>query len=202
METKTTKTNQQLKELYKNFSPILKQEKTQKFSTLILTLVALSLFGVFAINPTITTIIHLQKQLSDNHFIDQKLQEKIINLNSLQTQFSSIKEDLPIILNAIPQKPTVPLLAAQLQGVAQKNQVTVERLQVFQVELSKQQNIKGHGSFGFTMDIEGSHANITKFLSSLIGFERIVSIENIALGNSKTKDILTLSLRGKAYFKP
>lgn len=200
METKTTKTNQQLKQLYKNFSPIFKQEKTQEFSTIALTLVALSFFGIFAINPTITTIIHLQKQLSDSSFVDEKLQEKITNLNLLQKQFATIKEDLPIIFRAMPQKPTVPLFAAQLQGIAQKNQVIVERLQVFQVELTKQ-NVKDYGSFGFALDVEGTNVNLKRFLSSLVGFERVVSVENISLSNSKTKDTLTLSLRGKAYFK-
>lgn len=197
-----SKTNKQLKELYKNFAPLLKQEKTQNFSTLALTLVTLSIFSIFAINPTITTIVHLQKQLSDSRFVEEKLQEKITNLNTLQMQYASIKEDIPLVFKALPQKPVVPLFVAQLQGIAQNSNITFGRLQILQVELSKNQKGEDYNSFGFTIDIEGPGKNITTFLSSLIGFERIVSIESISLGKSKIKDTLQVSLRGKAYFKP
>ncbi len=197
------KTNKQLKDLYKNFAPIFKEEKTQKFSTLALTLLTLSFFGIFAINPTVSTIVNLQKQLSDSQFVDKKLQEKINSLAALQVQFESIKGSIPDILKAVPEKPHVPLFAAQLQGVAQKNNVAIGRLQIFQVELSKTPTAsKDYSSFGFTLDVEGQQDSLTKFLSSLIGFDRVVSIESISLTKDKTKNTLQLSLRGKTYFKP
>ncbi|MBI2431038.1 MAG: type 4a pilus biogenesis protein PilO [Candidatus Levybacteria bacterium] len=200
METKIEEKNT-YRRLYKNLSPFFKEEKTQNFTTLALTLVALSLFGLFAINPTITTIVHLRKQLTDSRYVEQKLQEKIANLNSLQQAYTSLKNDIPIIIAAMPQKPQVPLFTAQIQRVAIENQITIIRLQVFQVELSKNQKQEKYGSFGFALDVEGAQNNLTKFLSSLVGFERIISIENIALGKIKTVDTSTLSLRGKAYFK-
>lgn len=196
-------TNKELKDIYKTFAPFLKEEKTQKYSTLFLTLTALSLFGIFAINPTISTIVHLQKQLSDSKFVEKSLQEKIETLSKLQTEFVSLKEVIPVILKAIPEKPTVPLFAAQLQGVAQANNIEVTRLQIFQVELSKNTtNQKNYGSFGFTLDIRGAQENLTSFLSSLIDFERIISIDSISFGSIKEKDSLQISLQGKAYFKP
>lgn len=56
---------------YLQLLPNLKGEKTQKFTTLILTFFALSFFGLLAINPTISTISELNKELEDNKFVDQ-----------------------------------------------------------------------------------------------------------------------------------
>lgn len=194
--------NQKSSYLHKNIFPILKKEKTQNVTTIILTFVSLSLFGLFAINPTITTIARLQKQLSDSKFVDQKLQEKISSLNTLQNQYALLKEDLPTILNAIPTRPETILFIALVQGVARENNTTVTRLQIFQVELSKKQNEKDkYSSFHFVIEGEGTQSNLTTFLSSLVNFQRIISIENISYGKTKTNDIFHLSLRGTTYYK-
>ncbi|QQG40867.1 MAG: type 4a pilus biogenesis protein PilO [Candidatus Levyibacteriota bacterium] len=199
-------TNRELKDIYKTFAPFIKEKKAQKYSTIFFTLTALSLFGVFAINPTISTIAHLQKQLSDNKFIEEKLQEKIESLNTLQNRYALLEDVRPTILNAIPKKPTVPLFAAQLQSVAQANNINIARLQIFQVEISNNTNNtnsqKNYGSFGFTLDLKGTQNNLNSFLSSLVDFERIISIDTISFGSVKEKDNLQISLQGKAYFKP
>lgn len=188
--------------LYKNIYPILKKEKTQNFTAIVLTFITLSFFGLFAINPTITTIARLQKQLSDSKFVDQKLQEKIGALNTLQNQFVLLKEDIPFILSAIPNRPETILFTALLQGVANQNSITITSLQLFQVELTKKQKEENtHSTFPFTIETEGTQDNLTTFLASLINFQRIVSIENISYGKTKASDIFHLSIRGEAYFK-
>lgn len=194
--------NQKNSYIYKNLFPIFKKEKTQNFTTIILTFITLSFFGLFAINPTITTIARLQKQLSDSKFVDQKLQEKISALNSLQNEYMSVKENMPIILDAIPTKPETILFTALLQGVARQNGISITRLQLFQVELSKKQQEKDiYSSFPFVIEAEGTQDNLITFISELINFQRIISIENISYGKTKENDVFHLSLRGESYFK-
>lgn len=200
MESKNRNKNTNI---YKTLLPLFKKEKTQNFTTLMLTIVTLSFFAIFAINPTITTIVHLQKQLTDSKFVEQKLQEKITNLTKLQAQYEVLKNDIPIVLDAIPQTPTVPLFTAQIQGVAEKNGASITQLQIFQVELTKNQAIsKNNNAFAFSLSIEGTKNNLINFLSTLTNFQRIVTIQNITLGKTKTPTVLQLSIRGQAYFKP
>lgn len=188
--------------LYKNLYPVFKQEKTQNFTTIILTFLTLSFFGIFAINPTISTIARLEKQLSDSKFVDQKLEEKISALNTLQNQYELVKENIQTILNAIPIRPETILFTALIQGVAKENQITITQLQLFQVELSKKQNEKNpYSTFPFTIEFDGEHNNLSSFLSTLINFQRIVSINSIAYGKTKDNNIYHVSIRGEAYFK-
>src|SRR5258708_544713 len=99
--------------------PDMKNETTRSFVTLILTFAALSFFGIFAINPTITTITDLQKQLEDNTQVDQLLKTKIDNLSSLEQQYNQLGSNLTNILSAVPQNADSPLLSAQIAAVAQ-----------------------------------------------------------------------------------
>ncbi len=193
---------------YKALIPIFKEEKTRNFTSLVLTIIAFSIFGFFAINPTIATIAQLKKQLSDSHFVYDKLDEKIKNLKSLQEQYILLGKDLSVVTIAIPQIPTVPRLTAQLQAVALNNHMIIKRLQVFQVELANaslnktsQKNSDYIGSFAFALDIEGSSSDITNFLSSLTNFERIVTIDTFVITKNTGENNNKLSLRGKSYFK-
>ncbi len=193
---------------YKTLIPIFKEEKTQNFTSLVLTIIAFSIFGFFAINPTIATIAQLKKQLSDSHFVYDKLDEKIKNLQSLQQQYMLLGKDLSVVTKAIPRIPTVPLLTAQLQAVALNNHMTIKRLQVFQVELAhaspettSKKNSDYPGSFAFAVDTEGSFPDITRYLSSLTNFERIVTIDTFAITKGATENNNGISIRGKAYFK-
>ena len=72
---------------YFQMLPDFKEERTRKFTTLVFTLLALSFFGLFAISPTLSTIANLNKQLSDNEFVDSQLQNKINNLYTLQQDY-------------------------------------------------------------------------------------------------------------------
>lgn len=183
--------------------PNFREEKTQSFTTLALTFLALSFFGFFAINPTLSTITQLKRQLSDSLFVDKKLEEKITNLGILQQKYNLLKDTTSIALYALPQAPTVPLLIAQVQALALKSNVSIERLQVFQVELSKlKEGEDKDSSFAFSFEGQGSYADISNFLSSLVNFERLVTLDTISLTKASEKnEMLKLNLRGRAYFK-
>ncbi len=62
---------------YLELLPDFKSEKAQKYTTIILSLSASIILGIFAVSPTISTIANLQRQLEDDKFVEQKLQEKI-----------------------------------------------------------------------------------------------------------------------------
>src|ERR1035437_4968817 len=66
---------------YLELIPDLKREKAQKYITIVLTLATTIILGLFAINPTFSTIANLQKQIDDGNFVEQKLKLKINDLS-------------------------------------------------------------------------------------------------------------------------
>lgn len=189
---------------YLNAIPDLRKNKrTTEITYLILTLIALIFFGLAAINPTLSTIAKLRKELEDSKFVDSQLQTKISNLATLQEEYQAISSDLPLIDEAVPKMPLAPLLAAQIQSVAQSSSVTILTLQMLPVELTKKTTGKEkYGTSPFSILIEGQYSDLYNFLDSLSRMQRIVSIEQISmLKKSEDSTTLQLNIRGSGYFK-
>lgn len=199
--------NKNNKEIAKNkfleLLPNFREKTTQKFTTIILTLIAISFFGLFAINPTLSTIAKLQKELEDNQFIDTSLRQKISNLSLLQQKYSTLQNDIPVVLNAIPQDSQIPLLMAEIQSIVQESNIQLESLQNFQVELAKNKDVNNkYYSYGFSVSGFGSYDNISRFITSLTNMQRVVDIEAFAINRQTDKSTsLRFTLRGVAYYK-
>lgn len=180
--------------------PRLEEKRFRSFTTIIFSLFTLSFFGIFAIAPTLSTITDLKKQISDSEFVNQQLQQKITNLAQLQVQYKKIQPDLPVIYNAIPQDPEVTELVGELQSVTKNSNVSLTNLQTLPVDISNNSS-SSYNSFTFTLDIAGSYSQIQTFLKLLTNFNRIVTIDALALTKPLSQsDGYSLSVRGKAYF--
>jgi len=204
MQLKTNFLSSLQKSKYAEMVPHFKERKTRAFSTIILTLIALILFGLFAINPTLSTIAQLKKQIEDNTELLVKLDGKISNLGALTQKYNSLQNDLVYVNQAIPAKPTVPTLIGQLQAIGKNSGITINRLQALEVELANAKTnpkLDNYSFFAFSLDAKGSYNGIASFFNNLTNFDRIVTIDSISVSNeSFTEKTVTITIRGKAYF--
>lgn len=185
---------------YLSSLPILKEERSQKITTIIFTLIAISLFGFFAISPTLTTITTLKKQVDDASFVNEKLKEKIKNLSLLQRQYLDLQNDIPVVLAAVPENPEAPYFSAELQALALRNSIHVSSLQVFQVEVSAKEALRQR-SFTFSLQGSGSSQNIASFIKDISSMDRNISIDVLTITNDFVKSTTEVSIKGKAYFQ-
>jgi Tfp pilus assembly protein PilO len=191
----------------KNFSlpPYLESERSQKFFGVVLTLCALSFFGFFAINPTVSTILKLRKEVDDSQIVISKLETKIKNLTELRKQYFNLQKDLSTITNAITIYPDAPILFGQIQSIAQTSGITIKKLQNSEVEILKSNKgtNKRFYSYSFTVAGSGAYENISKFLDTITSMERIVNIDSFSMENvtSKEDNSLEFTIQGLAFFK-
>lgn len=183
--------------------PDLRQEKVRDYTTLALTFFAITFFGLFAINPTLTTITGLQKKLADSKFAELALQQKIANISALRVAHDAVEGDLPYVFAAIPDSPETAMLLAQLQTIARDANVQISDIESFQVDLTKQDTKQSkESSFNFTFIIKGDQNDMAAFLSRITTFERLITVEHIALKKELKEVTQELTIRAKAYFKP
>lgn len=166
----------------------------------ILTLGAIIFFALFAINPTISTIAKLRKEVQDSKFVDKALDEKINNLSSLITEYSVIQKDLPFVLDAIPKNPQAPTLVGQIQTIAQTSNVIIEDLDISEVGLTNK-DASTSANFSFSLTGTSTYENIKTFVDDLITMQRIVSLESITLTKNSDSESIQLDLKGSAYYK-
>jgi Tfp pilus assembly protein PilO len=189
---------------YLKMLPDMSKEDTQLITTLILTFVALTFFGIFAINPTLTTIVDLQKQLDDSQFTKEQLTTKIANLSALQQQYTNLSPDLPLIEDAVPSSANATKLAGQLHSMTQESDLKIRNMRISTVQIAggtNAANAKGM-SYIFTVEAEGTYENMMQFAENVTNFNRIVTVETISIGRDPKSDLLVLYLRGRQYFKP
>lgn len=192
-------------EIYKylKLMPSFKDKKTQAFTTIALTFLALSFFGFFAINPTLSTIAKLKKELADSQLVDEKLDKKIQALSILQNQYSLLQNDLPIIYQAVPQEPQVPLLMAQTQSLAKTSGMSLLRIEALQVELARKKiTDKKTKAYVFAIQGSGTFNQIMDFSSAFINFERVTTLDVISITQPEGGTTLNVNMRAKAYYKP
>lgn len=184
--------------------PYLSEERSQKFFAIVLTLLALSFFGFFAISPTVSTILKLKKEVSDSEFVYRELEKKIRNLSTLRGKYANLQSDLPIITDAISIRPDVALLFAQIQGAAQKSNIQIKKLQNFEVEILKNINTPGKKYYSYSFVIVGNapFEDIENFVSTITNMQRIINIEIFSITSQTEQDgSLGFNIQATAFFK-
>ncbi|CAN5165938.1 hypothetical protein BH11PAT1_BH11PAT1_6410 [soil metagenome] len=190
---------------YLKLLPSIREEKAKAYITLACTFAAITIFGFFAINPTLSTITQLHKKLEDQQRIKDALTQKSANLSRLEVQYEQIKTDLPLLTAVVPEIPNAPYLLGQMQALAQKNQIQITNMQSLQVDLEKQRKEGADSSFVFTVDAEGSYDKLLQFISDFSTFNRLVTFETLSLTNTVSQTggkLVKLTVRSRAFFKP
>ncbi|HEX8931685.1 MAG TPA: type 4a pilus biogenesis protein PilO [Patescibacteria group bacterium] len=187
---------------YLKLLPKIKKDSTKTVTMLIITFVALSFLGIFAINPTLSTIVELQKQLSDSQFVDQQLTTKIKNLSSLQQQYDSLSNDLPVIDNSIPNNADIANFIGQIRTLSKNPNLQLTFLKISPVMLTASDTKKvTDASFVFSIEVHGDYDNLINYVTSLTKFNRMVTLESLALIKNPQDNNLILSVSGRGYFK-
>lgn len=188
---------------YLKLIPSMEKENTRLFVTLALTFGALIFFGIFAINPTITTIFELQKELEENQMVDQQLTAKINNLSQLQQEYNELESELPIIYNAIPKSAEAPLLSAQVEALAAQYNITITTYRVAEVQLASNKKISAKTvSYTFNLQGQGKYQDMIAFSQALARINRIITVESMSIGRDGKANDLVLTVRGRQYYKP
>jgi Tfp pilus assembly protein PilO len=185
---------------YKELLPYIKKEKNQQYFAVILTLGASIFFALFAINPTLSTISKLKKEVEDRKFAESMLTAKINSLSSLSTEYEIIERDLELVYDAVPKEPEAPTLIAQIQSVAQETGVNITSVRVSPINLSQNQTAKS-SSFEFEITGTSELPSIQEFSTRLTTIGRIVDIQNVSITESNGEQNLQISIKGLAYYK-
>lgn len=187
---------------YLKLLPDFHHENTQLMTMLIFTFSALSFFAIFAINPTLSTIVELQKQVTDSEFTHAQLKTKINALSQLQSQYTLLETELPIVQDAIPTNADVPISTAQIRALAKKYKQTIKTMRVNEVVLASPRLANTRvSSFVFQLETTGQYENMIRFAKALGNLSRIMVVESLTIDKDSQTEELVMQIRGREYFK-
>lgn len=182
---------------YQSLEPLLNKKKSQNYTAVIFSFLVISLFGLYAIRPTIGTILTLKREIQDKIEINKKMEEKISALIEAQAVYSQIENNLPFIDQALPSDPEAIPLIVQLQNLATLHGVSIATVQLPPVPLLGKESttsakIQAIGakqeSFTFTISIVGPYSGILEFITGLLEMRRVVTLGTVSVVTDRSNE--------------
>lgn len=102
--------------------------QVKAYLEILLSLITVSVFGIFAIKPTAVTIAQLLKEIEAKKATIVIMEEKIANLQKAQSIFNENVEKISLLGTAIPKRPTPEGFARQVEGLSGKNNVEIMKV--------------------------------------------------------------------------
>lgn len=189
---------------YTYIRPVIRNKFVRTYSSVIFSLLTIGIFSYYAIRPTVTTILSLQKSIEEQNQVLNSLKEKVNNLTQGKQNYENISPSVKNKLGSlIPDNPALPRLINSLTFAANQAEASISGIQIQSIDLqpkslqvSKNAELK---EVAFTFNTSGEFPNLMKVLTNIKRLDRLITINsiNFALPNDNA---LVMSINAKAYF--
>lgn len=174
---------------YQSLTEFVKQPKTTIYTGAIFSFLAVSLFGWYAIRPTLQTILFLRREIADNKIVSIQMEEKISKLIEAHALYQTIKPRLALLAQALPEDPSAIAVVTQLKNLATVSGATISAITVSAVPLTNNVAKTGKKKMADTpiqMVVGGTYPTIKSILTGIINLRRALTIETFTITPEKT----------------
>lgn len=187
------------KELFLNVSAIYKKRADLRaFLEIVLSIIAVIIFLVFALKPTALTIISLVQQIKEEQKTLSALTQKITNLQKANTVLGQNQKYITSIDTAVASVPSPDVFAKQIQGLSAKHSVELISLTINEVVLvgtpkitqtsNELEPLPGNANeMGYSINVRGKFININSFLKDLENLRLISKIDSVTINATPTE---------------
>jgi len=213
MDQSILPTANKYRKYFKSLEPIFENPETKNYSTVIFFFLVLSVFGWYAIRPTLQTILYLNREIKDKKEVTKKMDEKINALIEANVALESIQKDTPLLDEAIPLSPNVFSLVKQIRTIADTTTASLSAIQITNVALATTtaqlaaKKTTTEQTFPISLTANGSFSQLSAFLDNLINMRRIVSIDGFTIspmtseeGTKSAQTPLEMTLKFTTYY--
>ena len=183
--------------------PVTKLPIIKNYGSTIFSLLTISILVLFAIKPTVETILVLQKKLADEDEVLQKITQKANNLSLGKTNYDNLDQNIKDKLSAaIPNTVSLKSVVQTLEQTAKIHEASVSALQIqpLVIDTKTDNRTKILSEIPFTFNTEGDYKNLVVLLHDLKTTNRLISIKSLSLSRVSEGKTLIMSLSGKAYY--
>lgn len=188
---------------YIYIKPVINNKYVRSFAPYIFSLLSLIIFIIFAIRPTVLTVIELQKNIQDNKSVLSTLEQKAKDLTDGKRNLENMDSALKNKINArLPKTPAITNLISNLQTSA-LNIASISALQVQPVTIYDnavdQKAETTLNEIAFSFNIQGSYAELVTVLENLTKSSRLINLTSVVF-NKTSEGGTSLSVSGKSYY--
>lgn len=201
------------KRYYQSIEQVAAKPQARAYTTAIFSFLAVSLFGWYAIRPTLQTILTLQKEIEDNRLINTQMEEKISKLIEAHTTYQNIHDDLPYVAQALPPAPDVLTVIGQIRNIALISGASISAITSSSAPiLSKDETAPTRPvatktipnrkvkSVQLSVTLMGTFDSLREIIADVLSMRRIITIESIGITPNRETQQLKLVMRGSAHY--
>ncbi|MCL5432410.1 MAG: hypothetical protein M1484_04995 [Patescibacteria group bacterium] len=181
---------------YTYLEPVVADPLVRGYFSLVASLFLIAFFLIFALSPTINTILSLRKKIAEQQTTIAALDAKISALVTAHQNYLSAQPYLPSLLAALPDSPMPQTATTTLTNVASGSAVILGTAQFKDINLSAAQYEKAASpTVGFTFSVSGTMVNVRQFVTALEGSRRYIRVNTLSIA---IKDNLNVTVDGRA----
>jgi Tfp pilus assembly protein PilO len=171
---------------YRQITPTLEKPKVRIYTTIVFSFLAISLFGWYAIRPTLQTIIFLNREIQDKTKLNNQLEQKIASLIEAQAAYQDAQPLLLVLDEAIPALPEALDLTAQIRNITFSREATYSAISVNNIPLAKTEtkaksdlpNITKN--FQEAVELTGDYKNLEAIITDIHRMRRLATMKSIS----------------------
>lgn len=203
-----TQENYQLYKRYvKNIALIYQRRKDiRAYIELLLSVSVIVIFSIFAIRPTILTIIDLNREIEEKQIVVDTLNSKIRDLDAAQDIYNKNRRTIALADSAVPNGPLPDIYARQVEGLAKKNGVVIIGMLTSRATITSNSEAMAISSenLEFSINISGEFSEIKDFLVDFNNMRRplFTDSQTLRLMDEDENDRIVLSITGRVPYIP
>lgn len=175
-----------------------RMQEIKNYLQITIMIVLLSIFIGFAIRPSIKTALELRKRIQEYSGIEQKYDQKILDLRKIRNTYSALSQEIKLLDKALPSNPEEGNLLKTLNFLSAKNGLMITRTSFTYSNSSTETNL---GELEFTITLRGQYENLVSFISQLQSLLRVNTVESIEIRpESGANSRILVNIKGKAYY--
>jgi Tfp pilus assembly protein PilO len=174
------------KRYYQSLEPAFQKPANRAYTAIIFSFLVVSLFGWYAISPTMQTIFTLKREIVDKTDLDKKMEDKISTLIEAQAAYQGVEQNLPLINEALPVTSDPIRAIRALQGLATDTHVTITNIAISSIPLTtdtgpggQQKTAPKLADFPVSLSVTGAYSDIKNFIQGVLNVRRIMEINSM-----------------------
>ncbi len=176
---------------YVYIKPVIKNQFVRTYSGFFFSVTAVIFFSIFAIKPTVSTILSLQKEIQAQEGILNDLSKKSVNLETGIQNYNKIDPQALAKLNTlVPSKLALASLINELSTLASQNQASISGLQFQPFEINNDQSPPKDESdlkeVIFTFNVTGPYEGIVNVLNSLNKGNHLIIVDSVSFSRNES----------------
>ncbi|KKR11686.1 MAG: hypothetical protein UT39_C0004G0045 [Candidatus Woesebacteria bacterium GW2011_GWA1_39_21] len=153
-----------------------------------LTLITVSLFGIFAIRPTLITIGRLLQEIKAKESTLTVMNDKVSDLLVAKDLYNREEDKINLIDEAVPKSPKPDNLALQIEELTKKDGVLINNLTIEDTLVLGQGSDPNDNGLNFNLGVTGNYFDLIKFAEHLETMRRPINFDNLTITSNQSPD--------------